>query len=355
MDLVALLPWWMGTGLAALSYVLLHQVATQSVAVVSSTGAAALIGPGLILKPLAVVGQYIVPMICVLGAGISAARRRKRVGLFEATVANPETDALEGLSWQEFELLVGEGFRRRGYGIRELGGGGPDGGVDLVLTKFREKFFVQCKQWKAYKVGVTTVRELYGVMAAEGATGGFVVTSGRFTLEATAFAKGRNIEMIDGPALMRLLRDARTPATIPMAAKVNDQTARREPSMRVDPVDPMASAPSTVSSDPSCPKCGKSMVRRVARRGRRPGRRSGDVRVMQTGAEASGRFWVLDPTLTIVCAGFSSALHSLDGKGATSVDWSASIRETLRRMAWDAAALNRLYRFFRETKFCSTV
>lgn len=63
------------------------------------------------------------------------------------------------------------------------------------------------------KVRVTTVRELYVVMAAEAAVGGFVVTSGRLTPEAAAFAKGRNIELIDGPALMRPLRDARTPAT----------------------------------------------------------------------------------------------------------------------------------------------
>ena len=33
-------------------------------------------------------------------------------------------------------------------------------------------------------IGVTTVRELYGVMAARGAAGGYVVASGQFTAEA---------------------------------------------------------------------------------------------------------------------------------------------------------------------------
>lgn len=84
----------MGTALALLSYVLLHQVATQPVAVVAFNGAASLLAPGLILKPLAVVGQYIAPLICVLGAGISAARRCKRAGLFEATVTNAGANAL---------------------------------------------------------------------------------------------------------------------------------------------------------------------------------------------------------------------------------------------------------------------
>src|SRR5258708_15004030 len=113
------------------------------------------------------------------------------------------------MSWREFETLVGEGFRRRGYSVKETGGGGPDGGVDLVLSKDGEKTLVQCKQWKAFKVGVSTVRELYGVMAADGAAAGFVVTSGRFTQEAVAFAAGRNIHLMDGAALMKLLKEAK--------------------------------------------------------------------------------------------------------------------------------------------------
>lgn len=89
--------------------------------------------------------------------------------------------------------------------VSEQGGAGPDGGIDLVLSKGSEKFLVQCKQWKAFKVSVTVVRDLYGVMAVKGAAGGFVVTSGRFTDEATAFASGRNIKLIDGPLLHGLI------------------------------------------------------------------------------------------------------------------------------------------------------
>lgn len=90
----------------------------------------------------------------------------------------------------------------------ETGGGGPDGGVDLTLTKGRS-VLVQCKQWKAFKVGVDVVRELYGVMAARGATGGFVVTSGRFTAEAKAFAEGRNVQLVDGPRLFSMIKQAK--------------------------------------------------------------------------------------------------------------------------------------------------
>ena len=100
----------------------------------------------------------------------------------------------------------------------ETGGGGADGGIDLVLTRpgknGSEKFLVQCKQWRAYKVGVDVVRELYGVMAAKGASGGFVVTSGRFTDDAISFARGRNVTLVDGPKLCGLLRPPQRDASI---------------------------------------------------------------------------------------------------------------------------------------------
>lgn len=133
------------------------------------------------------------------------------------------------MSWQQFETLVGEGFQRRGGRVKETGGGRPDGGVDLVLSKDGEKTLVQCKQWKAFKVGVSTVRELYGVMAADGAAAGFVVTSGRFTQEAVAFAAGRNIHLMDGAALMKLLKEAKAQTDATSATKARTSVPLANP------------------------------------------------------------------------------------------------------------------------------
>lgn len=94
---------------------------------------------------------------------------------------------------------------------------------------------------------VSVVRELYGVMAAQGAAGGFVVTSGVFTADAHAFAKGRNIRLIDGPALQKMV-DAAQAAQAPGAAR---------------PPGPGAAA----TLAPACPRCGAAMRRRVARQG----------------------------------------------------------------------------------------
>lgn len=95
-------------------------------------------------------------------------------------------------------------FRRKGFTVEERGGSGPDGGIDLVLHAGNDKYLVQCKQWKAERVGVATVRELFGVMTAERAVGGFVVTSGQFTSDAEQFAEGRSIELVGTDTLLAL-------------------------------------------------------------------------------------------------------------------------------------------------------
>jgi restriction system protein len=118
------------------------------------------------LKTFATFLQYLLPFVFGLGALMSLIARSKRASLHCRVASVDSPTVLDGMSWSEFEMLVGEAYRRQGYDVRELGGDGPDGGVDLVLTKPGEKLLVQCKQWKAFKVGVKVVRELYGVMTS---------------------------------------------------------------------------------------------------------------------------------------------------------------------------------------------
>ena len=113
------------------------------------------------------------------------------------------------MTWLEFEAIVGEAFRQKGYKVLELGGAGPDGDVDLVLSKGGEKFLVQFKQWNAFKVSVTVVRELHGAMASKGAAGGFVVTSGKFTVDAQEFSSGRKLRLVDGDKLVAKLQSCK--------------------------------------------------------------------------------------------------------------------------------------------------
>ena len=63
------------------------------------------------------------------------------------------------------------------------------------LRKNGALHLIQCKQWRSAKVGVRVVRELYGVMSAEQAFSGSVISSGVFTQEAKNFAAGKQIDL----------------------------------------------------------------------------------------------------------------------------------------------------------------
>ncbi|MDP9066580.1 MAG: restriction endonuclease [Pseudomonadota bacterium] len=189
--------------------------------------------------------QFVVPPAFLIGATVSYFKRSRSIRLLEET-RRPQGPAVASLTWQEFESLVAEAFRQRGFTVTEKGGAAPDGGVDLILARGTERFLVQCKQWRAQQVPVTIVRELYGVMAAQQAAGGYVVTSGRFTQDAIAFAHGRNIELIDGKTLPALLRESKNPvAASTMTPHTNTNHA----------------------SAPPCPRCNEPMVPRIAKRG----------------------------------------------------------------------------------------
>jgi restriction system protein len=252
--LVALMPWWAGVGLAFVAYLVCHHIAASPLApIVVEPGkplplSSTMVGSA--VRVVASLGQYLLPILCLGGAGVSAWKRRSSLALVARTAETNPASAIDGMTWREFEALVAQAFRMRGYSATEVGGDGPDGGIDVVLAKGGEKFLVQCKHWRARRVGVDVVRQLYGVMASRGATGGFVVTSGQYSSDAKAFAQGRNVTLIDGSGLTRLLGAAR-------------------PTPAVDGRERAASAAEATERQavPRCPQCNGEMVRRAARRG----------------------------------------------------------------------------------------
>lgn len=252
-ELAALMPWWAGAVLAVISYIVIHQFAIKPVPTATDVGQLGQAMSQQLIRTLATFGQYVIPAGFLFGAVISAVGRAKRKRLLKTTAEATAQNAAKSLSWQAFEMLVGEAFRSEGYAVRETQAG-PDGGVDLELTKDGELSLVQCKQWRATKVGVSTVRELFGVMAARGAVAAFVVTTGVFTKEAQRFAEGRNITLIDGQTLDVMIRNSgdKRPTNGPQPAAAS--SAENKPALRTDAV-------------PNCPKCGGAMVKRLARKG----------------------------------------------------------------------------------------
>jgi restriction system protein len=246
--LASKLPWWACLIMALVSYGVLHAIAARPmIAPVAGPGQlGAAVSHGLITT-MAMFGQYVLAFAFCMAAILSAITVFRQKKLYSTVATRPDVAVMNEMSWNEFEMLVGEHFRRQGFQVSRLGGNGPDGGVDLVLKNKSESYLVQCKQWKAYKVGVQPVRELYGVMASRGAAGGYVITSGMFTDEAQAFAKGLNVELIDGRKFRQIIDNVRRPAA-----------AVQQPAV-------------VQAVTPNCPKCGAEMKKRVARQGSNAG------------------------------------------------------------------------------------
>jgi restriction system protein len=204
----------------------------------------AMAGSTTIGKLIASISTTFTPWLCalvvaaaVLGAGERAITRRRDRTLFDRQSG---IESIRSLSWQTFERMVGEGYRRLGYEV-QVTPAGADGGVDLILTKDGLRTDVQCKQWRTQVVPVELVRQLKGAMAAADVEKGIFVSSGRFTTDAQAFAEKAGITTVDGPALERLVSGLqRGPARVDALSR-NDLRG--------------------------CPRCGSTMVRRTSRRG----------------------------------------------------------------------------------------
>ena len=99
-----------------------------------------------------------------------------------------------------------------------------DGGIDLVAYDNRPisagKYIVQCKRYKD-TVGEPILRDLYGVVMAERANKGILITTGTFTRQAEAFAKGKQLELIDGNRFLQLLSQyGITGSTLPARSRL---------------------------------------------------------------------------------------------------------------------------------------
>ena len=224
------LPWWVSLIFAAVVYAAIRWVLPEF-----AGRNAALRAVGEALRDKA--WMFALPFVVVAGvAAFNGGYRRRLLG------AQTGLETLRELSWQDFERLVGEAYRRDGYVVEEVGGSAPDGGVDLVLYRQGSRVIVQCKRWKSAQVGVTLIREFFGVTVAEKADRGIFVTTGSFTPDAIDFAHGKPIELVDGPRLADLVKGVQPGKTI-----------------------------ATPPAVPVCPKCGGAMIRRLAKRGTNAG------------------------------------------------------------------------------------
>src|SRR3990167_631653 len=254
------LPWWLSLIIALGAWFFFHSVATSPPPTLTDPKQFGQMITGQMFRTISMFLQFIIPVAFCFGAiGSLFGRYKRRKLMGDVASAIKPGKTIEGISWQQFEQLTGEAFRRQGFTVTETGGNGPDGGIDLVLHKDGEKYLVQCKQWRSLKVGVAVIREFFGVMVAQGAVGGFVVTSGAFTAEAKSFASGRGIRLVEGAELNRWIAASRS-------TKIN------LPTITCSPVNPDKAKQEFA---PGCPVCNSAMKKRTAK----------------YGSNAGGEFW----------------------------------------------------------------
>ncbi|KAF1719942.1 restriction endonuclease [Pseudoxanthomonas wuyuanensis] len=243
---LAVLPWPVGLGVGALGYLFIAHGIPLWFARQGGALAQAFANGANPFRPLA----WLFFALCAIAATASFLSARRKRRLLDTRTG---LDSIAALGWRDFERLVGEAFRRQGYSVEETGLGGADGGIDLILRKGGRRTLVQCKQWRREKVPVNVVREMYGLLAHHGADEVRIAALGGFTPDAARFADGKPIELIDGPALLAMIREVQRAGSVAEGMQA-----------RVDPV--FSTEGLQESSAPHCPRCDAPMVRRSNRR-----------------------------------------------------------------------------------------
>lgn len=162
-------------------------------------------------------------------------------------------ELLRSLDWKVFEDLVAAFAKHVGH-VGKTTRLGADGWIDVHIYEPgnpRPVMVVQCKAWETRQVGVSPIRELYGVMAAEQIKEGAFFTTGTFTPDALEFARGKALDLVDGVEFLARIHQ------LPLAAQG----------------DLLGFATAGDYTTPTCPTCGVKMVFRVAAKGVHAGSR----------------------------------------------------------------------------------
>jgi len=167
------------------------------VALLALSAAAALWGGGALrLAGFAGLG------LAAIGAIVALLRARNR------REARKRLEGLRALPPAAFEEEVARWLRRCGWQVEHVGGTG-DGGIDLLATRGKEVLAVQCKRYAEHAaVSAAQVRDLYGAAVAAGATSAALVTTGRVSSAARAWAEalpdGLEVAIHDAACVARL-------------------------------------------------------------------------------------------------------------------------------------------------------
>jgi len=147
---------------------------------------------------------YAVPLPFVV-IGAYAAWQQLRAPSAEQLAKTLES--LRAQSWDRFSAALEQAFRRDGYEVSRLG----IAGADFELRKAGRTSLVGCKRWKVARAGVEPLRDLDAARLAREAHDCIYVAAGEITDNARAFASEKNIRLLQGAELAKLLPGTAAP------------------------------------------------------------------------------------------------------------------------------------------------
>ncbi len=112
--------------------------------------------------------------------------------------------AVAAMNWPEFSALLEEGFARQGYKVERA-----TGVADFALWRDGGTTLVAARRWKAARPGEDALKALHDAAQARDAKSCLYVTLGELSVNALAYAKRNNVQLMQGPALAYLLQHSK--------------------------------------------------------------------------------------------------------------------------------------------------
>jgi hypothetical protein len=118
-----------------------------------------------------------------------------------------DLESINSMDGHEFENLISKLLINMKFKVEQTKKT-ADGGIDIFAYNEEPvvggKYIVQCKR-SSSPISESVVRDLYGVVTAERASKGILITNANFSSASTKFSENKPIELIDGYKLVNLL------------------------------------------------------------------------------------------------------------------------------------------------------
>ncbi len=127
----------------------------------------------------------------------------RQMRMLSPTKADERLKALREMSWEPFNALIADAYRRQGYVVAPVN----KSAFDFTLARQGRLTLLHCRRWKVNQLGAGPVEDLANAIAGEDAHNAICISAGGFTDKARESAAGKPISLVHGIELAALVGD----------------------------------------------------------------------------------------------------------------------------------------------------